>query len=684
MTEETRTIIQVPLGKLVPHDANMRQLFPIGPMAELTLQMIARGYDADKPMLVQKMSGRGKRFRIIRGHRRRMARAFSLFLIDQDGNNDWLIDEVTAAWETAVAQHGDVIGVVSALLKKTFADVTVPAVIFQGDYKASLPALWSDNFGDDKPDLLGSAHSFRAGHEAGFSVKQIAGQTGQSESHIENLIALAGVDKTLAARIAGGELGLSLAPVLLTLDEARRSGAVRFILHNDSAMLTVARLVRAIRRMKEWGGFPEPLTVSAQSHRNVARALENLWASRLDEDAGSAWESVFAFFYNSDADYQEPYTSIDLVVNWLVAFGVIGTSERTSAFKKLGAYLPTSQVSCGTCPVWQLPEKILQIDLISPLLYCRHQALRGNVDNCLHGLGGSDPFHVRVPSAWGDLPGVHGGDTPRPYVDSFDGLLEAYAARAELEKKRREEEERILSALNDEAETSGDTAVPASGGSDDTAEAPPPEPEGERPIDVMRGKISTFIALQELMDGATHPCALVCAGCANRLESSPTADDTVPHCAVAERLSNVTFEKIVAVDDNAAFPEIPVCRQWMPNDTRTLEQNIPAYPGKFEIDRRLMLAQIKRLADRKGYGRHPFEWVVGTSGDRTNWFAKTLDEEQGNLSDAQVFMLLLLATTESERSDQLSSGRKFYIPESATNPVKWVRVEWKLWDFDEV
>ncbi|MCZ7673773.1 MAG: hypothetical protein M5U34_44985 [Chloroflexi bacterium] len=61
---------------------------------------------------------------------------------------------------------------------------------------------------------------------------------------------------------------------------------------------------------------------------------------------------------------------------------------------------------------------------------------------------------------------------------------------------------------------------------------------------------------------ANHPFATPCGRCRHRLDSSPTKDESVPHCAWAGRLRNVTFKSLEPSDENA--PHIPVCRQFAP------------------------------------------------------------------------------------------------------------------------
>ena len=177
--ETSVEIVEVKLSQLVPHPANMRQAYPVGPMAELTLKMLVGGYDPASPVMVRELPD-GK-FEIVRGHRRRMARIFAAFLADfgEHKPEDMDLKYVLEMWEATVANYGNVQQATDGVDKRVFADVTVPAIMYEGDYKGSLLPLWSDNFGGDSPDTLGMAYSFRDGIEEGYSPKEIAGAIGK-------------------------------------------------------------------------------------------------------------------------------------------------------------------------------------------------------------------------------------------------------------------------------------------------------------------------------------------------------------------------------------------------------------------------------------------------------------------------------------------------------------------------
>ncbi|MCB0031488.1 MAG: hypothetical protein KDE28_26440, partial [Anaerolineales bacterium] len=51
---------------------------------------------------------------------------------------------------------------------------------------------------------------------------------------------------------------------------------------------------------------------------------------------------------------------------------------------------------------------------------------------------------------------------------------------------------------------------------------------------------------------ANHPFATPCGRCRHRLERSPTKDESVPPCAWAGRLRNVSFKLLAATDPPAS------------------------------------------------------------------------------------------------------------------------------------
>ena len=98
-------------------------------------------------------------------------------------------------------------------------------------------------------------------------------------------------------------------------------------------------------------------------------------------------------------------------------------------------------------------------------------------------------------------------------------------------------------------------------------------------------------------------------------------------------------------------PIVPVCRQYAPaNAWETLIQEHPEPPC---VPRDWMKEQVLKLAtDGRTYGDayHPFEFLTGrlmsSSEKYDNWFEKQLDEQVGNVSDGQLFTLLVWTTAD--------------------------------------
>src|SRR5690606_21780918 len=97
--------------------------------------------------------------------------------------------------------------------------------------------------------------------------------------------------------------------------------------------------------------------------------------------------------------------------------------------------------------------------------------------------------------------------------------------------------------------------------------AVPTPPAKDSPIVKQRTQIADFMKSHEQL-AVNHLFATLCGRCRHLLDSSPTKDESVPHCAWAGRLRSVTF-KVLESDGtgsgaSASLP-IPVCRQFAPN-----------------------------------------------------------------------------------------------------------------------
>jgi hypothetical protein len=188
---------------------------------------------------------------------------------------------------------------------------------------------------------------------------------------------------------------------------------------------------------------------------------------------------------------------------------------------------------------------------------------------CLHGLAPNDPFDVRLPWDWSQHPGVvnEGGEYR---VKSLEDLQQAWQAQAEKEQAEDEAQSTEAGAGDEAAETAvSETSAKLAGQSADSTSvkqpvsSPTPAPPAkDSPIIKQRAKIADFMKRNEQF-AASHPFTTPCGHCRHRLESSPTKDESVPHCAWAGRLRNVTFKILVSEDVQA--PQVPVCRQFAPN-----------------------------------------------------------------------------------------------------------------------
>jgi hypothetical protein len=250
-------------------------------------------------------------------------------------------------------------------------------------------------------------------------------------------------------------------------------------------------------------------------------------------------------------------------------------------------------------------------------------------------------------------------------VKSYQGLLSAWEAQAE--KEEAEEETEVEEQANQAPE---ETGPEASTTTSDTSEgaAPPASQSSSKdedrpsPIVTQREKIAGFMKHHEQL-AANHPFATPCGRCRHRLESSPTQDEAVPHCAWAGRLRRVSFKLLEPAEEGA--PRVPVCRQFAPD--QPWHELIPAHPNPPEIPRAWLKEQILHLvkdANRLDGRRNAFEFLsgrpMGSNENYSDWFAQQLEAQAGELSHAQLFTLFVWAHSEWRRSRQ----REFSLPVS--------------------
>jgi hypothetical protein len=648
----------VALKHLKPHMAQMRTTHDPEALSTLTLQIYQRGLDSWQPIVA---SPAGDIWHLVSGHRRQMAQLLALALQEwasEHADAEVTIEIIRTMLNTLVELLGSLEQVMASLMAK-YGDREVEVVPFEGSAKAEILALQAANYGSEKPDMLGVAHSFRQALAAGATVAEIARNAGQHTHYVENHLALTDIPPELAQRIAAGELPMSVAATVADLPEPKRTGLAIFILANEPGKVTAKAIKECAATLKKWPGLQMPLMVKHQAQRNTARALVRLWGQVVEAYPEDAYAAAAMLIYREL--HEEPWASNEKLSLWFQALGgdtyfVNGQIHWPVVVEHL-----IIEVSCVTCPLAHLPQPFLRSDLSQgqggPLgMPCR---VGETAARCIHGLAPDDPFDVRVPFDWGQHPGVvHEAGAYR--VKSDANLLQAWQAQAEKERLEDETEAADGSPSPVEAPAAPGTpmAAPstnpsqagvASGRGDDASPAPPAK---DSPIAKQRAQIATYMQQHEQL-AANHPFATPCGRCVHRLEASPTKDETVPHCAWAGRLRNVTFKVLESADNNA--PRVPVCRQFAPN--QAWNEIIPGHPNPPGVPRDWLKEQILNLvqdANRRGSDWNAFEFLtgrpMGANDLYSDWFQQKLDAQIGDLSLEQLFTLFVWSMSEWRRA----------------------------------
>ncbi|HRQ42150.1 MAG TPA: ParB N-terminal domain-containing protein [Chloroflexota bacterium] len=639
---------------LKPHPAQMRTVYDLEALATLTLQLFERGLDDWQPIVA---APHGEAYYLVSGHRRHMAQLLAFALrgwAKEHSDTEITIEVVRTMLNTLVESLGSLEKVIASLFTK-YGDEEIAFVTFEGSQKAQILALQSANYGSEKPDALGVAHSFRQAVEAGATPEEIARNAGQHLNYVLNHLALANIPPELAQRIAAGELSMSVAVTVADLPEPKRTGLAIFILANEPGKLTAKAIKDCAATLKKWSGLQVPLMVKHQSQRNIARALVRLWGQVIETYPEDAYAAAAMLIYRDL--HEDPWSNKEKLTLWFQALGgdTYFTDGRIN-WTAVVEYLIT-EVACETCPIAQLPNQQLRSDLSQgqggPLgMPCR---VGETATRCIHGLAPNDSFDVRVPWEWSQHPGVagEGGDYR---IKSYEELLSAWQAQA---AKEQAEDEVLLTTPDEEpgATAATPTSPPIQASSpvnnQQPDEAPAPAtPAKDSPIAKQRAQIADFMKRHEQL-AAGHPFATPCGRCRHRLDSSPTKDESVPHCAWAGRLRSVTF-KVLAPDDKNA-PSVPVCRQFAPN--QPWHELIPGHPSPPEMPREWLREQILHLAkdaNRHGSDRNAFEFLtgrpMGANENYSDWFSQQLDAQGGDLSDAQLFTLFVWTHAEWQRA----------------------------------
>ncbi|MCI0650067.1 MAG: ParB N-terminal domain-containing protein, partial [Chloroflexi bacterium] len=632
---------------LKPHPAQMRTVYDLESLATLTLQLFERGLDNWQPIAA---APHGDAYYLVSGHRRHMAQLLAFALRDwakEHSDTEITIEVVRTMLNTLVESLGSLEKVIGSLLTK-YGDEEISFVTFEGSQKAQILALQSANYGSEKPDALGVAHSFRQAVEAGATPEEIARNAGQHVNFVCNHLALTEIPPELAQRIAAGELPMSVATAVADLPEPKRTGLAIFILANEPGKLTAKAIKDCATVLKKWSGLQVPLMVKHQSQRNIARALVRLWSQVVEAYPEDAYAAAAMLIYRDL--YEDPWSSKEKLTLWFQALGgdTYFTDGRIN-WTAVVEYLVT-EVACETCPIARLPNQQLRSDLSQgqggPLgIPCR---IGETATRCIHGLAPNDSFDVRVPWDWSQHPGVvgEGGDYR---IKSYEELLVAWQAQA---AKERAEDEAAVTTTTDDGQSTAEELPqqsrgkqPSTGGDHQSDDSPSPtSPSKDSPIAKQRAQIADFMKRHEQL-AAGHPFATPCGRCRHRLDSSPTKDESVPHCAWAGRLRSVTFKVLAPDDKNAgasAGLTVPVCRQFAPN--QPWHELIPGHPSPPEMPREWLREQILHLvkdANRHGSDRNVFEFLtgrpMGANENYSDWFRQQMDAQGGDLSDAQLF-----------------------------------------------
>ena len=694
------------LKHLKAHPAQMRTTYDLEKLATLTLQVFERGLDQWQAIVA---SSNGEGYHIVSGHRRHMAQLFSFALRDwakEHADTEISIEIVRTMINTLVESLGTLEQVIASLLTK-YGDEAVEFVTFEGSQKAQILALQAANYGSEQPDMLGVAHSFHQAVAAGATPEEIARNVGQHVQFVRNHLALTEIPPELAQRIAAGDLPLSVATAVADVPEPKRTGLSIFILANEVGKLTAKAIKDCATTLKKWSGLHLPLMVKHQSQRNIARALVALWAQVVDAYPEDAYAAAAMLIYRHVHD--EPWGNQEKLTLWFQALG--GDTYFTDGginWTAVVNYLITD-VACDTCPIGQLPRHPLRSDLSQgqggPLgMPCRvgqeapsasltELGRSGQASRCIHGLAPNDGFDVRVPWDWGQHPGVvsEGGDYR---AKSYDDLLAAWQAQAAQELAEDEAVAEADGQSDDEPSGDGPPAeAPApttkgqtqseTGGT--TAPGQMLQPAKLSPVVKQRAQIADFMKRHEQFS-TSHPFATSCSRCRHRLDSSPTKDESVPHCAWAGRLRNVSFQ-VLAADAQQAGANgsllVPVCRQFAPS--QPWHDLIPAHPEPPGMPRDWLKAQVLHLvkeANRHNSDRNAFEFLtgrpMGANEQYGDWFKEQFEAQGGDLSDAQLFTLFVWAHGEWLRARK----RQFSLPVNGYS-LQFVTAQERPWRMEE-
>ena len=182
----------------------------------------------------------------------------------------------------------------------------------------------------------------------------------------------------------------------------------------------------------------------------------------------------------------------------------------------------------------------------------------------------------------------------------------------------------------------------------DAKKAPDEAPKGPTPVEKMRAIFHDYMAHYTELPGANHPQATRCAACRHHLDASPTKDETVPHCAWASRLRNVTFS--VRRPLNGVGGAVPWCKQYAPKET-DWSKIIPEHDGAPVMPREWLIEQIKAASRGASALLEPLTGrPMKSSESYGDWFKEQFETQVGNLNDSQLWMLYVWVLADTQRS----------------------------------
>lgn len=658
---------------LYPSPDNSRLRYTAEKIVELTTKIFFNGFMTSKPLLVTKEG------EILQGNRRYICAIFAEYArslhphdsVDQDMIDKAVRDALGSMGSPAgESDHRDPALIVARKLKDSHS-VKLPCIQFSGNAKQKAVTFF-DATGTEPPDLLGEAWAIRRAIKAGWKEAELSNHFGKGISYINNRIAITEVDPDLAAAIDAKTYTMGVATALAKLPQHKRGALTRYVLsfisQGGKSILTTATISEVAKQVDDFDGFQLPLEYSKQSERNVAQILAAMWVETVTNNPDSAWAAVVQMVRSKHATtWQTPWLDSETAQRWIDL--LVGPPPG-------GRYMPVMlkwlfSVSCEACAVHKLPaDTFLDVDLPLACRSPRREKVKEVYGKCINGFRISEAVVMNVPDSWAGNDGVEVSGTTQ-MVKSETALQQAWHSQLERETDakeaaRREEEEAIANTRvelpqvdtpDTDEETATETAVPAPPDEGD------PEPvemtltpvlddeEPQRPIDDMRDKLRTYIALHQTMPDSDNVVAAQCVRCRYRM------DDGGCEWAASSTLRTVRFSQLTGEDKTA----VPFCHQYRPaKPWREIVPDMPdwdaidGYPDKsLMIETVLQMVEARKLQNKSDV--QMYQWLTGrpmnTTENYQTWFVTELDQQGRNLRVSQVAFLYMMVMQEFLRTD---------------------------------